>query len=366
MGTGILAVSTALPDHRLDARDALQLLRRYWPELQRLDEADASLGTRYTCEPIERVLEPRPLADNGALYRTHAMRLALEAARGALAGARVAGHEIDLVITVSCTGYLVPSLDVHLANDLGFRPDVLRLPVTELGCSGGASAIGMAFRHLAAYPEQKVLVVAVEIPSLSFQAADRSLDNLTACLVFGDGAGAAVIGGRENRQPCLEVVRAASHLVPGTAEVLGFELRDSGFHVVLDRRLPRVLARELRPVVDRFTAVGGAPEPDFYVVHAAGPRIFDAVQAALDLPADALDVSRRTFSRVGNASSAAIFFALEEMLAGDGRRAGTGLGIGLGPGITVELMELAWSPLKREGAEIERNSGVTSLRNVSK
>lgn len=362
MGACLLAVATALPEHRLDARDALQLLRRYWPELARLEEADASLGTRYTCEPIERVLEASTLADLGVRYRTHAKRLALQAARAALTRAGVSGRDIDLVITVSCTGYLVPSLDVHLAKDLGFRPDVLRLPVTELGCSGGAAAIAMAHRHLAAYPDHKVLVVAVEIPSLSFQATDRSLDNLTACLVFGDGAGAAVVARREGKEPGLEVMRAASHLVPDTAGVLGFELRDSGFHVVLDRRLPRVLSRELRPVVDRFTGNGRRTPPDFYVVHAAGPRIFDAVEAALGLSGDALAVSRRTFARVGNASSAAIFFALEELMAGD-RRTGTGLAVGLGPGITIELMELAWTRALAPNAPI---SALTGSRGVPK
>jgi predicted naringenin-chalcone synthase len=339
MGTAFLSIATALPEHRLEAADALERLRGYWPELDRLEEADASLGTRYTCEPIESVLERRGLDDLRTRYLGHARRLALEAARKALERARVNGGDVELVITVSCTGYLVPSLDVYLARDLGLRPDVLRVPITELGCSGGAAAIAMAHRHLAAFPDDHVLVVAVEIPSLSFQPADHSLDNLTACLVFGDGCGAAVLGRSQAGVSQLEVARAASHLVPDTAEILGFELRDSGFHVVLDRRLPRVLGRELRPVVDRF--VRG--EPDFYAVHAAGPRIFDVVQAALSLPARALDVSRRTFARVGNASSAAIFFTLEELLAGEGPRTGRGLGLGLGPGISVELMELGWS-----------------------
>jgi predicted naringenin-chalcone synthase len=340
MATAFLSLATALPEHRLEAKDALDRLAGYWPELARLEEADASLGTRYLCEPIEEVLGRKGLDELRRRYATHARRLATSAARAALERAGIAGSDVDLVITVSCTGYLVPSLDVFLAADLGFRPDVLRLPITELGCSGGSAAIAMAHRHLAGFPDDRVLVVAVEVPSLSFQPSDHSLDNLTACLVFGDGAGAAVLG-RSGPDRCLEVVRAASHLVPNTAGVLGFELRDSGFHVVLDRRLPRVLRKELKPVVERFLAADGAPPPDFYAVHAAGPRIFDAVQSALGVEDGALDVSRRTFARVGNASSAAIFFALEELMSSP-RRGGSGLGIGLGPGVSVELMRLAW------------------------
>lgn len=343
MGSAFLSIATALPEHRLEAADALERLRRYWPQLERLGEAEASLGTRYLCEPIEHVLVRKTLDDLRARYLAHARRLARSAAEKALTGAGVNGRDVDLIITVSCTGYLVPSLDVYLAEDLGLRPDVIRVPITELGCSGGSAAIAMAHRHLAAYPRDRVLVVAVEVPSLSFQATDRSPDNLTACLVFGDGAGAAVLSRADGDSPGLHVTRTASHLVPGTAGVLGFELRDGGFHVVLDRRLQRVLMRELRPVVDAFVAGDGATAPAFFAIHAAGPRIFDAVQAALSLPEGALDVSRRTFARVGNASSAAIFFALEELLSSPPTGRGTGLGIGLGPGVTIELMQLCWT-----------------------
>src|SRR5207237_7885700 len=104
-------------------------------------------------------------------------------------------EEIDMVISVSCTGYLVPSLEVRLAAEMGMRSDIIRLPLTELGCSGGGAALAAAHRHLAAYPDSRVLVVAVELCSLSFRPDDHSLDNLTASLVFGDGAAAVVLGG---------------------------------------------------------------------------------------------------------------------------------------------------------------------------
>jgi alkylresorcinol/alkylpyrone synthase len=252
----------------------------------------------------------------------------------------VPAADIDLVITVSCTGYVVPSLDVALVERLGLRRDVVRVPITELGCSGGAAAIAMAQRHLAGFPSDRVLVVAVEVPSLSFHPQDASPDNLTACLVFGDGAGAAVLGRPVTERGCLEVVRTASHLIPRTADVLGFDLRDGGFHVVLDRRLPRVLAAEIGPVVERFVAGGEMPPPTFYAVHAAGPRIFNVIESALSLPPDALAVSRAVFARAGNTSSAAIFFALEDVIAGQDGTLRDGLGIGVGPGVSIELMQL--------------------------
>jgi predicted naringenin-chalcone synthase len=341
MGTAFRSIATALPEYRLETGEALSHLREFWPQLDRLDEADATVGARYLCEPVESLLRHRGLTELRGSYLRHARALAETAARKALSEAGVSGDEIDLVITVSCTGYIVPSLDVYLSDALGFRPDVVRLPLTELGCSGGAAALAAAHRHLTGFPDDTVLVVAVEVPSLSFQPSDQSADNLTACLVFGDGAGAAVMARPDATESSLHVVRAASHLIPGTADILGFDLRDGGFHVVLDRRLPRILTREVKPVVDRFLAAGDMGAPEFYAVHAAGPRIFSALESAMHLAPAALEGSRQVFAEVGNTSSAAIFFALEKLIRAP-RGSGHGLGIGVGPGVTLELMHLAW------------------------
>ena len=330
MGASIVSVATALPEHKLEACEALARLRKFFPRLDKFELDGAALGSRYLCEPIDQLLERRGMTATSDAYRRHAACLALRSASLALERAGMSGADVDMVITVSCTGYLVPSLDVHISEELGLRPDVIRLPITELGCSAGAAGISAARRHLAGFPGQRVLVVAVEIPSLSFQEGDRSADNLTACLVFGDGAGAAVVGAGGP----LELVDTASHLVPRTSQMLGFDLRDDGFHVVLDRRLTSVVRDELAGAVRRFM-----PAPDFYAVHAAGPRIFAAVEAALALRNGALDVSRKVFAEVGNTSSAAIFFVLEKLLRDEAPK-GDGLGLGIGPGVTFELMHL--------------------------
>ncbi|HVB77951.1 MAG TPA: type III polyketide synthase [Candidatus Nitrosotalea sp.] len=336
-------MATELPSNRIEPTEALAELRQFWPELDRLDQASAGLGTRYTCEPLPRLLRTRGLTRLRADYLEHARELARAAAVRALARADLKGSDVDLIVTVSCTGYLVPSLDVHLAPLLGLRPDVIRVPLTELGCSGGAAGLALASRHLLAFPDQVALVLAVELPSLSFQASDRSLDNLTASLVFGDGAGAAVLSGRSDRPGGrLEVKRSASHLVPGSAHLLGFDLLDEGFKVVLDRRLARVIRAELPRVLDRFRASDDLHESQFFVAHAGGLRILDAVEAALELPRSVLELSREVFGSVGNTSSASIFFALERLMASLGDEPRQGWGISLGPGVSIELMQLAW------------------------
>lgn len=344
MASRILAIGTSVPEHRLETRDAVKALTPTFPQLSRLEGAELR-GTRYICEPVEVVMRKRPLTELQAAYREHSQRLALAAAREALEGAGLRGEDIDLVITVSCTGYLVPSLEVLIAPELGLRPDVLRLPITELGCSGGAAALAFAHRHLQGFPEHKVLVIAVEIPSLSCRL-DATTDNLTGNLVFADGAGAAVFASSDGSAPGVNILDTAAHLVPDSADVLGFDLRDGGFHVVLARRLARVLERHLRPVVENFIAERDIHGVDFYAVHAAGSRILDTVQDTLRLAKGKLDSSRDVFLEFGNTSSAAIFFTLKRLTEKLPPAPRTGLGIGLGPGVSVELMHLRWVPVE--------------------
>lgn len=325
---------TALPEHTIDGAQSLALLATFWP---RLRGATPEPVTRHLVAPADWLMQPRSLGETMRVYAEHAPRLARLASCKALDAAGVAAREIDMVISVSCTGYLVPSLDVRLAAEIGLRPDVIRLPITELGCSGGAAAVAAAHRHLAAFPDHRVLVVAVEVSSLTFQHDDRSIDNLTASLVFGDGAAATVMGGGV-AQSRLTVRGAASRLLPDSAGALGFDLRDTGFHVVLDRRLPQLIKRSLSDVVMDFRARQGIEHVDFYAVHAGGPRVLDAVDAALGLRSEELALSRRVFREVGNLSSASILFCMAALqpLNGDG------LAIAFGPGVSIELTHLRW------------------------
>jgi alkylresorcinol/alkylpyrone synthase len=341
----IQSIGTAVPEHVLDAAARQQLLRTIWPRIGLMASAvEEGGGIRYLAEPPAQLLEARGLKDSTASYAKHAIRLAEAASRDALAKAGVSAGEIGAIISVSCTGYLVPSLDVYLAERLGLRPDVVRLPITELGCSGGAAAIAFAHRHLVACPDRPVLVVAVELPSLTFQPEDSSLDNLVASMVFGDGAAAAVMAAGQPGSPGLAVEAVGSHLVAGTATALGYDLRDDGFHVVLDRKLPKIISRSIGAVAMDFMESAGMERIDFIAAHGGGPRVLDAVQRALQLDDGLLAASRQTYAEVGNVSSASILFTLAALLPCLGSEPRQGLGIGLGPGVSIELIQLAWTP----------------------
>src|ERR1700694_4722674 len=156
---------------------------------------------RHSIFPIEDIVKPRPLAQTSREYQEHAVRLGQRAAEACLANARMTPHDIDMIITVSCTGFMIPSLDAHLINLMGFRSDVRRMPLTELGCAAGAMALTRASEYLKAEPGGNVLIIAVELPTLTFQRKDISQANLISSILFGDGAAAVVVRGKAVHGP---------------------------------------------------------------------------------------------------------------------------------------------------------------------
>jgi alkylresorcinol/alkylpyrone synthase len=251
--------------------------------------------------------------------------------------------DIGLLVVSSCTGFLLPGLDAYLVPMLGLRPDVWRLPMAQLGCAGGAGGLARAADWTRAHPGQRALVVAVELPSLTFRPGDHSHANLLSALVFGDGAGAAVLEADGDGQSSgFTLGRVQSVLVPHTRDSLGYDLVDDGFRVILSRELPAVLATALPELVDDFCGSGVVASLDAVALHPGGSAVVTAVAGCLGLRDAQLAATRSVLRSTGNTSSAAIFFVLEELAASLPSRRGRGLVIGLGPGLTVELLELAW------------------------
>jgi alkylresorcinol/alkylpyrone synthase len=332
----IAGMATALPAITAtvdDVWDALGRARgRRMPKLQ----GEEGSRTRYFAEPLTSLMERRTQSQQTDAYLEHARVLARRVCCNALERSGVTPADIGLVIGVSCTGVVLPSLDAELIPLIGLRPEVARLPITELGCGGGVAGLARGLDYLRAYPQRSVLLFAVEIPSLTFQPDDRSIDNLVAAMVCADGAGAVVLRGGDGPTGW-SLDHAGTVLVREGARHLGYELRDGGLRVILSRELPNVVEAHLRGAVETFLAEAGLHLTDLDAVaaHPGGPRIVDAIERALDLDSEALATSRSVFARNGNASSAGIFFVLEEM-----QRCGTRgrvLAIALGPGLSIEL-----------------------------
>jgi len=231
---------------------------------------NSQIDQRHSVFPVDYIIEPRPLGQINTEYREKAVELGLQVTAQALAQAGMAPSDIDFLITVSCTGVMIPSLDAHIATEMGFRSDVRRLPITELGCAAGAAGLARAWEYLTAFPDRTALLVAVELPTLTFQRKDFSQANLISVVLFGDGAAGVVITGREAFGP--RIIASESFMFPNSLDAMGFDLRDSGFHIVLSKDVPQLIAERVKGLVDDFLARHGMTRPDVsvFLLHPGG------------------------------------------------------------------------------------------------
>lgn len=294
------------------------------------------------------------LGDFGAsndLFLALGTDLAARAAADALAAAGIAPEEVDHVLFTSVTGISAPSVDALLVGRLGLRSDVRRLPSFGLGCVAGAAGLARVHDYLVGHPGDVALLVCLELCSLTVQRDDPSTANMVASGLFGDGAAAAVVVGdahpavaRRARGP--EVVATLSRLYPGTEDVLGWDVGASGFRIVLSATLPALVEQGLAADAEALLGAHGLKPGDVttWVVHAGGPRILDAVQAALGLDDGALRASRASLAAVGNLSSVSVLDVLHRVLDDDvpPEPGSPGMVVAFGPGVSAELVLLRW------------------------
>ncbi|HLZ11646.1 MAG TPA: 3-oxoacyl-[acyl-carrier-protein] synthase III C-terminal domain-containing protein, partial [Candidatus Acidoferrum sp.] len=276
-------------------------------------------------------------------YIEHAIELGFAATEKCLERAGMKPEDIDLIITVSCTGFMIPSLDAHMINKLGFRSDVRRMPFTELGCAAGAMALSRAADFIQAYPGRNVLIVAVELPTLTFQRKDISQANLISSILFGDGAAAVIVSGKPNRGP--RILSTETYTFPDSLGAMGFDLRDSGFHILLSKDVPEMIGAKMRELVDCFFKRRGLTQDQIkgWILHPGGSRLLSNVEQALGLTKADTQPSWDILGNVGNLSSATVLFILQEWLEKRPLQPGELAFAGaFGPGFSAEFLLLQW------------------------
>jgi predicted naringenin-chalcone synthase len=307
---------------------------------------DSSLvERRSSVVPIEEVFRARSFGASNDQYIRHAVELATEVAEEALKTAGIAPRDVDYFVSSSCTGFMIPSLDAHVAERLGMKPTLRRLPITEHGCAGGAVALAHAHDHLLAHQDHVALVVSVELPSLTFQSGDRAPGNVVSSALFGDGAAAVVmtappVAGRPR------IVRSGSRRFEKSLDWMGFHLRDSGLHVVLSPEIPRQVRAAAKELVEGFLDQSNLTLADVqhFLFHPGGRKILEAFEQTLALPEAALAASRRVLRDHGNLSSATVLFIVNDYLTrATGQSGDKGLLLAFGPGFGAELLLLEWS-----------------------
>jgi alkylresorcinol/alkylpyrone synthase len=354
----VLSISTRVPAHCVTAADTARDLAAALPphaawRFNRMVQTSGN-ETRYSVVPPDRLRCLRTLEDRNRDYKQYALPLGEAVARDALAAASVDPGEIGAVIGVSSTGYLMPTLETHLADRLGLPATCRRLPLTQMGCAGGAAGLGLAAALTAAQPAAKVLVVSVELPSLSFPNAEPSPSDIVASTQFGDGAAAAVVSG-DAAGGGAAVLATGSTLFPETIDRDGVQLTTAGLRLMRPRGLADLLQRQLGDTVDRFLAGHDLARRDigFWAVHPRNPELLEAAAAGLGLPDSALAPSRAVWRTKGNVISSAVFHVLRELRDTMPPPIGTrGMIVAYGVGFSCEMVLLrAGGWLSGEGEE---------------
>jgi alkylresorcinol/alkylpyrone synthase len=349
----LLSVACALPPYFADQETITAAFRAAWGEahfnLERLEQLHRAVGVsgRYLALPLERYRELASFARRNQVWADVAVDVGEAALRKALGAAGLAGHEVDHLFFVTTTGIATPSIDARLVNRLGLRRDVRRSPIFGLGCAGGAAGLARAADYLRAYPDGVAALLSVELCSLTLQRNDFSIPNIISSGLFGDGAAAAVLTGAERPGGTngARIVATGSVFYPDSERVMGWDIVDTGFKVVLSAQVPEIVRAHVRDDVDAFLATHGLSRARVrhWIAHTGGPKVLQAFAEALELPPDALERSWKSLRETGNLSSAAVLFVLADLFASGAPATGDyGLLLAMGPGFCSELVLLAW------------------------
>ncbi|GGM06747.1 1,3,6,8-tetrahydroxynaphthalene synthase [Streptomyces fumigatiscleroticus] len=339
--------SVSVPEHVITMEETLELARTHHADHPQLPLAlrlieNTGVRTRHIVQPIDETLRHPGFEERNRVYVAEAKARVPAVVRAALADAELLASDIDVIVYVSCTGFMMPSLTAWLINTMGFDSTTRQIPIAQLGCAAGGAAINRAHDFCSAYPEANALLVSCEFCSLCYQPTDLGVGSLLSNGLFGDGVAAAVVRGRGGTG--VELERNGSYLIPRTEEWIAYDVRATGFHFLLDKRVPTTM-EPLAPVLRELARRHGwdASDLDFYIVHAGGPRILDDLSKFLEIDAYAFRFSRATLTEYGNIASAVVLDALRRLFdAGGAAHRARGMLAGFGPGITAEMALGRW------------------------
>jgi len=347
----IAGVGSAFPKHYFKQEVIVEALKKYWqgrlpnPEiLGRLDES-MKVDGRFLVEPISFYENMQRWGEANDVWIKEGLDLGEKALCRALARAGLEPQDLSAIFVASVTGIAAPSLDARLVNRMGLSPNIKRIPIFGLGCVAGAAGISRAADYVRAYPDQAAALLSVELCSLTLQRDDISMAHLISALLFGDGAAATVVVGSELESDGPEILSTKSIFYPNTERVMGWDISEKGFRIVLSREVPEVVENHLAADVDAFLEEHGLTRSDIgaWVLHTGGPRVLEATATALELPEGALAASWDCLRRTGNLSSASVLLVLEEVMLRRRPAAGTfSILAAMGPGFCSELVLLRW------------------------
>lgn len=345
MSVYLHSLSAVVPPHCLTQQEVQEHASiifgqryRQFDRLYRTFET-AGIEKRYSVVPLDWFSHDHCWSERNAAFIAGAKALFIDAAKRALDNAGWLSREVDCVVTISSTGIATPSLEAQVFTEMGFRDDIMRIPVFGLGCAGGVSGLSTARAIAAGRPRSKVLLVVVEACSLSFRADRLQKADIIATVLFGDGAAAACIStNRPNSGKIVTLSPGHQKIWPETLDIMGWDVDETGFGVIFDRSIPDFITNEFAAATDGALQAANLKHEqiDRYVCHPGGAKVVTAIEAALCLEQGSLQAERATLRDAGNMSAPTVIFVMKLLL--DAGQQGQMMACALGPGFTASYL----------------------------
>ncbi|NMH28982.1 type III polyketide synthase [Flavobacterium silvaticum] len=348
MSVRITAVSKELPKYYKDTPEIISFLdgwldgqdERFVRKVKMIFEG-AAVDRRYSIMEPSEVFVATSFEEKNDIYSREVIGLGEHALAKALLKANWDADSIDFIITVSCTGIMIPSLDAYLINRLKMRQDIVRLPVTEMGCAAGVSGMIYAKNFLKANPGKRAAVIAVESPTATFQLDDYSMANVVSAAIFGDGAACVLLSSEEDAQGPTVLAEEMYHFYDNE-HMMGFKLTNSGLAMVLDVEVPNTIASHFPHILHPFLKKHGyeIADVDHLIFHPGGKKIIQTVEELFDGLGKNIDATKEILRKYGNMSSATVLYVLEEILDSKPKKGEKGLMLSFGPGFSAQRVLL--------------------------
>lgn len=350
MSVKIVSVAKQLPKYSRKTNEILPFLDqwllgqedRFQRKVKKIFEG-AAVDERYSIMDPMEVFTETSFEDKNNIYAREVVLLGEQVLTKALAKTTWEAKSLDYIITVSCTGIMIPSLDAYLINKLNLRQDIVRLPVTEMGCAAGVSGIIYAKKFLEANPNKRAAVIAVEAPTATFQLEDFSMANIVSAAIFGDGASCALLSSYEEDLGPKIIAEEMYHFY-NNEHMMGFQLTNSGLKMILDIEVPDTIAAHFPEIVHPFLAKQNLKieDVDYLIFHPGGKKIVQIVEGLFSELGKNIDTTKEVLRLYGNMSSATVLYVLEDIINQNPQKGERGLMLSFGPGFSAQRVLLEW------------------------
>lgn len=350
MAVKITSVSKQLPKYTRTTQEILPYLnhwlqgqeKRFQRKVMKIFE-NAGVERRYSIMDAHEVFLNTSFEEKNDIYVRESIKLAEKSLIKALKKANLKATDLDYIITVSCTGIMIPSLDAYLINSMQMKQDIVRLPVTEMGCAAGVSGIIYAKKFLQANPNKRAVVIAVESPTATFQLEDYSMVNVVSAAIFGDGASATILSSyKEDKGP--QIIDEAMYHFYDATHMMGFKLRNTGLQMILDKTVPETISNHFPKIIYPFLEKNNLAIEDInhLIFHPGGKKIVQTVEDLFGSLGKNIDDTKEVLKLYGNMSSATVLYVLERFMDKQLPKGDKGLMLSFGPGFSAQRILLEW------------------------